>query len=68
MLNHNYVSVQYDFFWKFSSKFYQNIAKKGEKGIRPRRDSNPGHLWEPLSDPSEIWLKLTIANFWPWVQ
>ena len=42
MLNHNYVSVQYDFFWKFSSKFYQNIAKKRGKRNSPTAGIEPG--------------------------
>ena len=54
MINHNYLSVQNDFFGNFLANFTKILQKKGKKGIRPRRESNPGHLGEPLNDPSEI--------------
>ena len=40
----------------------KEILKKRIFGGQP--ESNPGHLGEPLSDPSESWLKLAIATFW----
>ena len=48
---------------KKTKKMQKNeFEKKIFFGGQP--DSNPGRLGEPLSDPLEIWLKLTIATFW----
>ena len=51
------------FLCKKDKKMEKNIFEKNFLlGGQP--ESNPGRLGEPLSDPSEIWLKLTIGTFW----
>ena len=53
--------MQYEFSWYFWANWNKMIPKIKKKSFRPRRDSNPGRLGEPLRSHFKFFCFLLIT-------